>query len=82
MTCTIPDGFETFIREEVDSGRYSSREELVAAALLLLQELKGRHDSLRSDVEASIAQADAGVLESLDTAATKAEGRRRLALEG
>ncbi len=82
MTCTIPNGLEAFVRDEIDSGRYASRDELVAAALLLLQEFKGRHDSLRSEVAASLAQADSGMLQPVDTAATKAEGRRLLAEGG
>lgn len=82
MTCTIPPDLELFVRDELSSGRFPCEEQLITAALRLLRESRDRHDALRREVTASLAEADAGRLHSLDTAATKAEGRRRLAAEG
>lgn len=44
----------------------------------VLRELKARHDRLRQDVQAAIAQSDRGESEPLNIEAIKAEGRERL----
>jgi len=44
-----------------------------------LRKLETRHETLRQDVQAAIAQSDRGESESLDIEVVKAEGREQLA---
>jgi len=78
MSETFPPDLEQFVRQELASHEYPSREDLVVDAVRVLREVKARHEELRGRVQHSIAQAERGDARPLDTEATKAEARRRL----
>jgi Arc/MetJ-type ribon-helix-helix transcriptional regulator len=50
MSVSIPSELQPFIEQELASGPCKSEEELVARAILLYQEMKSRHNELRSRV--------------------------------
>ena len=79
MSNTYPPDLEQFVEEELASGKYKNEAELVIDALKVLRELKSRHQQLRTEIHNAILQAERGEVILLDTEATKAEGRRRLA---
>lgn len=58
---------------------YAFTEQGVAMLSSVLRELKTRHETLRQDVQAAIAQSERGESEPLDIEAIKVEGRERLA---
>ena len=66
MSVNIPTTLKPFVDEELSSGKFASESELVITALELYREMKERHSDLRSKVEKSAAQADAGLATSLD----------------
>jgi len=78
MPDAFPPNIEQFVRRELVSHEYPSREDLVLDAVRVLRELKTSHERLRDDVRHSIAQAERGEVGPLDTEATKAQARRRL----
>ena len=82
MSDVFPADLEQFVRQELASHEYGSRDDLVVDAVRVLRELKTRHQKLRDDVRHSIAQAERGEARPLDTEATKAEARRRLEKQG
>lgn len=57
---TLDEHWETFIRNEVASGRYSSASEVVRDALRVLEERKSRLDALRSHLRQGEMQAERG----------------------
>jgi Arc/MetJ-type ribon-helix-helix transcriptional regulator len=71
---------QEFVNAQLAAGHYHNEQEIVIDALRTFRELKLRHQQLLDDVRNAIAQADAGHLHPLDTEATKAEARRRLAV--
>jgi len=79
MGKTYPPELKQFVDQELASGQYEDESALIAEALRVFQELKTRHQELRSDVERSIAQADRGEVTPMDSEATKGEARRRFA---
>lgn len=78
MTVEIPPELEQYMQQELAKGEYESEGELILDAVRVLQELKTRHENLRQDVLAAIAQSDRGESEPLDIEAIKTEGRQRL----
>ena len=77
---TLGEHYETFIRELVDSGRYSSASEVVRDAMRLLEDAeilrKVRTEELKKLIQEGL---DSGDSEPWDVEEIKAEGRRRLA---
>jgi putative addiction module CopG family antidote len=69
---TYPPDVKRFVEGAIASGEYSSEEDLVVSAVRVLQELTARHDALRRDIAAGLAQADAGESQPLDMRAIKA----------
>ena len=57
MTLTLPAQFEGFVRDKVKSGSYSSEEEVVGAALGLLEKQDGEYERECARISAAI---DAG----------------------
>lgn len=64
MTLTLPAQYEGFVRDKVKAGAYSSEEEVVSAALGLLQKQDGDYERqlewLRDAIAAGVAQVRAG----------------------
>lgn len=58
---SLGEHWETFIRNEVGSGRYGSVSEVVRDALRALEEKKARLDALRAHLSEGAAQARRGV---------------------
>ena len=79
MPNTFPPEIEQFVQQELAGHVYKSRDDLVVDAVRVLRELKLRHQKLKDDVQQAIAQADRGEVKVLDSSATKAEARKRLA---
>ena len=66
MSVNIPTTLKPFVDEELSSGKFANESELITTALELYREMKARHSDLRSNVDASLAQADAGRVTPLD----------------
>ena len=64
MTLTLPAQYEGFVRDKVKAGTYASEEEVVGAALGLLQKQDGEYERqlewLRDAIAVGVAQARAG----------------------
>ncbi|MDH3598737.1 MAG: type II toxin-antitoxin system ParD family antitoxin [Candidatus Tectomicrobia bacterium] len=70
---------ETFVQQELASGKYRSEEEIVCAGLRLLQEREQELDRIAEQLRPAIQDyldGDRGV--ELDPDAIKAQGRKRL----
>ena len=59
---SLGDHWETFIKNEVSSGRYGSASEVVRDALRTLEERKNKLDILRAHLAQGIQQANTGQL--------------------
>lgn len=57
---SLGEHWETFIRNEVSSGRYGSASEVVRDALRTLEERKSKLEALRAHLGEGAAQAEAG----------------------
>ena len=79
MANIYPPDLQQFMDQELASGEYQDESEVLIRALRVYREFKTRHESLRQDVIRSIEQAERGEVAPMDTEATKAEARRRLA---
>ena len=82
MADLFPPDIEQFVQQELASQEYQSRDDVVLDALRVLRELKTRHQELRDDVQAAIAQADRGEVAPLDIAAIKSELTQELDEQG
>ena len=79
MNVTIPRELEPFIRRELSTGEYRSKDELVVDAVRTLRELKRRHRQLKDDIRHAIEQLDRGQGKPLDMKGIKADARARMA---
>ena len=70
---TLPAELEAYVQEKLDSGSFSSREELMREALEVYRELDRRRTELRQLIAERIAEAERGEEAPLDIAAIKAE---------
>jgi putative addiction module CopG family antidote len=50
MSVDFPADIETFVEQEVSSGTYASREELIVAAVTLLRQRQADLERLREDI--------------------------------
>lgn len=82
LSVSIPVELQPFIEQELATGPCKSEEELVARALLLYQEVKARHNELRTRVNRSLEQAERGEVAELDIEAVIARGYERLKSQG
>ena len=69
MNITLDAVWEPYLRQQVDSGKYPSIDEVVHEALRLMRERERKLDELRRDIAIGIAQADQGLATELDDAA-------------
>ena len=81
MTIHLPEHRQQFIRDLVQSGQYSSEDEVIAEALQLLEERgeQAKLTELRREIAIGIDQADRGELALFDPHATLARIRSRQA---
>jgi antitoxin ParD1/3/4 len=75
MQVSLPSELEELVRANVDSGAYASSDEVICAALQLLQE---HTNYLKQEIQLGIDEADRKVFSSMTIEDLKAEGRRRL----
>ena len=89
MELTLPPSLNAFVEEEVRSGRFSSPEQVIKAAVANLRierELEEASDQseigeLRAELSSAVAQADRGELEPWDSDEIMQEVERRYAQE-
>lgn len=89
MASIVPTEFQPFVSDAVASGRYRSEEELIAAALRLLEDRERKLAALREDIQIGIDELDRG--EGIDLSEPsarqaffddiKARGRQRLSTQ-
>ncbi|HVC97413.1 MAG TPA: type II toxin-antitoxin system ParD family antitoxin [Pirellulales bacterium] len=60
MTISIPPQFAGFVADELATGKYQTKEEVVTAALQLLQERERKLNALRADIQVGLDQLDRG----------------------
>jgi antitoxin ParD1/3/4 len=51
MSVAFPPEIETFVARELEAGKFSSRDELIIAAVDLLRRRKADHEALRQEIE-------------------------------
>jgi antitoxin ParD1/3/4 len=81
MTIQLPEHRQQFVHDLVQSGRYTSEDEVIAEALQLLEERdeQARLVELRREIAVGIDQADRGELAPFDPHASLARIRSRQA---
>ncbi len=60
MPDLIPEELKAFIEREIGSGKYRNEEEVVSAALRLLQERERKLESLRADLQEGFSELERG----------------------
>jgi len=78
----LPADLEQFVEQELATGKYASREELVTEGVRLLRERERRIKELREEILPALERLDRGEGEPLDAEDIKARGMRRLAEQG
>ena len=68
-----PPELEAYIEQKVQSGEFSSRDDFQAEAIRLYRELEQRHQALKLDVAAALAESEQGESIPLDLDALKQE---------
>jgi len=79
MPNTFPPEIGQFVQQELAGHVYKSRDDLVIDAVRVLRELTLRYQKLKDDVQQAIVQADRGEVMVLDSSATRAKARKRMA---
>lgn len=82
MRVSLPGNLDRYIADQIDSGRFATADQMIAAALEAMQ----HHDALRADLQIGVNQVEQGdcvTIEGGDQLATfgdevKARGRERL----
>jgi Arc/MetJ-type ribon-helix-helix transcriptional regulator len=69
----FPPDLEAYVQQEIAAGRFQSREEFALTAARAYRDFDERRKQLKADIEAAIAEADAGLCEPLDIEQIKAE---------
>lgn len=60
MTLSIPPELEEFVEREISSGKFRSREEVLAEGLRLLKEREQKLDRLREEIQVGLDQLERG----------------------
>lgn len=83
LNISLPSELENRIKQQVDSGAYSSASEIVREALLLFEAYQNiqsaKLSSLKSDIMLGLSDINAGRVEELDIERLKQQGRSTLA---
>ncbi|MGA2061690.1 MAG: type II toxin-antitoxin system ParD family antitoxin [Thermoguttaceae bacterium] len=66
MVFTMPSDLDAFVHQAVASGAFASEEDVIVAALRLLQEREKRLEELRAELIPSIEELDRGEGKPLD----------------
>lgn len=77
-TVTLDDTVETFVRDQLASGRYSDAHEVVHDALRLLQDRQHRRATLEAALTRGVADMDAGRVHDADDVFDAAEARYKV----
>ncbi|TVS16165.1 MAG: hypothetical protein EA424_14650 [Planctomycetaceae bacterium] len=62
-----------FVQRSLETGEYASEDEVVVAGMRALRDVKQRHQTLRDDIQAALAEIDADLGEPWDVDSIKAE---------
>ena len=83
MNVSLTPQLESFVKQKVSTGLYSSASEVIREALRLLEEKEAlktmKLQALRADIQAGMDSLDNGEGKSLDIDAIKARGREIMA---
>lgn len=73
MKYAYPPDVLQFVQRSLETGEYASEDEVVVAGMRALRDIKQRHQSLRDDIQAALAEIAAGLGEPWDVDSIKAE---------
>jgi putative addiction module CopG family antidote len=73
MKYAYPPDVLQFVQRSLETGDYASEDEVVVAGMRALRDVKQRQQSLRDDIQAALAEIDAGLCEPWDVDSIKAE---------
>jgi putative addiction module CopG family antidote len=76
MTISISGELDAMLQQELATGQYNSKDEVLLAAVRLLRDRSSRLAALRQEIQPALERLDRGEGEPLDMAAVKAEARR------
>ncbi len=82
----LPADLSEFVQQELQTGKYTSEDELICDALRLLRELERKREQLKADIQVGLDQLDRGEYTEYDDQGLddlferiKTEGRKKLA---
>jgi putative addiction module CopG family antidote len=78
---TYPTDVEEFVANQLTTGRFSSRDEVLVQALRVFRELTDQHQELKRSIAASLKQEENGETTLFDPAEFIKEQRTRLGLD-
>jgi antitoxin ParD1/3/4 len=81
MVFTMPPDLDAFVHQVVATGTFSSEEDVIVAALRLLQEREQRLQELRNEILPSLEELKRGEGKPLDIESIIARGQARLAAQ-
>jgi antitoxin ParD1/3/4 len=81
MVFTIPPDLDAFVHQVVATGTFASEEDVIVAALRLLQERERRIEDLRGELLPALEELDRGEGKPLDIEAIIERGRARLSTQ-
>jgi putative addiction module CopG family antidote len=73
MKHAYPPDILQFVQQSLAAGEYASEDDVVIAAMRALRDVRQRHQTLRDDVQAAIAELDQGQAAPWDIEEMKAE---------
>ncbi len=73
MKYAYPPDVLQFVQRSLETGEYASEDEVVVAGMRALRDVKQRHQTLRDDIQAALAEIDADLGEPWDVDSIKAE---------
>lgn len=77
MGYQFPPNIERMVQQRMSAGGYRSEDELLADAMLALEDVEQRQAELRAEISRRIGGSGATLSQPFDRAAFKAEARRR-----
>ena len=73
MKHAYPPDVLQFVQRSLETGEYASEDDVVVAGMRALRDVKQRHQSLRDDIQAALAELDVGQGEPWEVDGIKAE---------